>query len=157
MIPSPLWRPLSLLQPYLEPAKVCFGQEGAGGTRRLHEMEVNKQESHHYWKSNAFQKGCPCRKQITEVVRRSKESNKTKPGWLWHYCLTDHRLKPPIVVFPFTVIILTNGAMAAVKCRDKAIASPLSSKVSMLFSSFLRIPPLNPCFSWVFVPQQSQS
>lgn len=57
-------------------------------------MEV----AHHYWASNGFQEGCPCGKWITKVVKRSKESIKAKQGWLWHYCLTDYRRKPPTVL-----------------------------------------------------------
>lgn len=128
---SPLWTPLCLSQPY---TRLCIYQSAqaaenggpprparweelhfqelqlrsasdgvAGGTGKLCEMEV----AHHYWVSNGFQEGCPCGKWITKVVRRSKKRIRAKQGWLRHYCLTDHRPKPPILLSPLAVIILT--------------------------------------------------
>ena len=56
-----------------------------------------------------FQECCPCGKWITGVVRRSKQSDKTKKVWIWHYFLTDHRPKPPVAVFLLAVTVPTQN------------------------------------------------
>lgn len=170
-VPPPLWTPLCFSQPY---TRLCVYQSAqaaengspprparweelhfqelqlrsasdgvAGGTGKLCEMEV----AHHYWVSNGFQEGCPCGKWITKVVRRSKKRIRAKQGWLQHYCLTDHRPKPPILLSPLAVIILTktwelwsmwNAGVRPLPCL--CIAGQVHC-----CPAFLRFPPASTC------------